>query len=85
MIFPPKRTGQNIVVGTLAKQWIDGNRNLVCMYVPVGIGNQGNAGHFTATPPANVGRCTDKAKINMSNNDVTWIVKQSRNYIQYNE
>lgn len=57
------------------------NGQLVCVYGAMG---SGNTGTFSGVVPHEIGGCTNNAKINMYNNDITWIVKSSRNHVQYN-
>lgn len=80
MVKKPK--GPNLVTGMLIKQEIDSYGNLVCIYGALG---PSNTGTFSGTPPKSINYCTDRAKINMYNNDITWIVKRSQNHIQYND
>jgi hypothetical protein len=77
-----KPKGPNLVTGMLIKQEIDSYGNLICIYGALG---SSNAGTFSGTPPKSINRCTDRAKINMYNNDITWIVKRAQNHIQYND
>ncbi|HCR0142551.1 TPA: hypothetical protein OMS07_002487 [Klebsiella aerogenes] len=56
------------------------NGQLFCVYGAMG---SGNAGTFTGVPPREIGGCTNNAKINLRNNDITWLVQPSRNHVKY--
>jgi len=76
----PKHNNRIVEGIYIGYQYINGE--LVCVYGATG---EGNAGTFRGTPPKEIGGCTNNAKINLRNNDITLLIKPSRNYIQYTQ